>query len=197
VPAVLALGFLVLTVGVWTKGSFLRLDLFVDSHVPGRDDGPQVLHDVAMGVITLANPPDTTVALLVVALGWGLLSRSWWPVLASAPAVLAMASTVLLVKWLVDRPGPPGSGPVGSFGAFPSGHTATALVCAATLAALVGFVRPRWRTAARVAAAAWALLVGGSVVWVHYHLLTDVLGSFLLGSLVLWLCYRWPWSLHR
>ena len=196
-PAALAVGFLLLTVGVLTKGPLVRLDLFVDSQMPGRDDGPQALHDLAMGVITLADPPYTTVALLAVVLGWGLLTRSWWPVLAAAPAVLAMTSTVLLFKWLVGRAGPPGSGPAGSFGAFPSGHTATALVCAATLAALVGFARPQWAIAARLAAAAWALLVAWSVVWVHYHFLNDVLGSFLLGSLVLWLCYRWPWSLHR
>jgi undecaprenyl-diphosphatase len=193
----LAVGYLILTVGVLTNGPFVRLDLFVDSQVPGRDDGPQFLHDLAMGVITLANPPYTTVALLMVMLGWALLARSWWPVLASAPPVLVMTSTVLLFKWLVGRAGPPGSGPAGSFGAFPSGHTATALVCAATLAALVGFVRPRWASVARLAAAAWALLVAWSVVWVHYHFLNDVLGSFLLGSLVLWACYRWPWSLRR
>jgi undecaprenyl-diphosphatase len=197
VPAFLAAGFLILLVGVLTNGPLVRLDLFVNSRVPGRDDGPQVLHDVAMSVITLANPPDTAFALVVVVLVWGLLSRSWWPVLAAAPAVVALTSTVLLFKWLVDRPGPAGSGPVGSFGAFPSGHTATALVCAATLATLVGFVRPRWAIAARLVAAAWAVLVAWSVVWVHYHYLNDVLGSFLLGSLVLWLCYRWPWSLHR
>jgi membrane-associated phospholipid phosphatase len=44
-------------------------------------------------------------------------------------------------------------------------------------------------------AACWTLLVVLGLLWLHFHWLSDVVGSVLLGSLVLWLLLRWPWRL--
>jgi membrane-associated phospholipid phosphatase len=97
-----------------------------------------------------------------------------------------MAATVLIVKAAVHRAGPPGS-ELHHFlgGYFPSGHTATALVCVGTLAAQLGEVRPGLRHWLRWAVAGWTTLVALAMVFRQYHWLTDVVASAGLGLLIL------------
>jgi hypothetical protein len=94
--------------------------------------------------------------LTVVAL-WAIWSRTPWPVVGAAPAVVAMTVTVLVGKWLLARPGPPGSDAVDSLGYYPSGHTATALVCTGTLAVLVAWAAYMWNRFRPVSFGAWVL----------------------------------------
>jgi len=51
----------------------------------------------------------------------GNLVTDPWPVVAAAPAVVALTVTVLAGKWLLARPGPPCGDPVDILGAYPSG----------------------------------------------------------------------------
>jgi membrane-associated phospholipid phosphatase len=80
-------------------------------------------------------------------------------------------------------------------GAYPSGHTATALVCTGTLAVLFARRHAPYRRGLTLAVTGWTTLVAWSLLWLHYHWLSDVLGGALLGVLLLWLLYRWPWYL--
>jgi hypothetical protein len=89
----------------------------VDETLPRRGGGPALLHFVAEAITTVANPPVTVALLLTAAALWAIWSRTPWPVLAAAPAVAVLAVTVLLGKWLLARPGPPGGDPVHLFGA--------------------------------------------------------------------------------
>lgn len=171
------------------------LDLWVDERMPRRGGGPAALHDFAMAITTVANPSTTMSFILVVVAFWAIWSRTVWPVVAAAPAVLALTVTVLAGKWLLARPGPTGSDPVAILGAYPSGHTATAMVCTGTLAALVARRHPRYRRRLALAVAGWTTLVAWSLLWLHFHWLCDVLGASLLAALLLWLLYRWPWSI--
>jgi undecaprenyl-diphosphatase len=148
-----------------------------------------------MAITTVANPPVTMALLLTVAALWAIWSRTTWPVVGAAPAVVALTVTVLAGKWLLARPGPPGSDPVDILGAYPSGHTATALVCTGTLAVLVARRHPQYRRGLTLAVAGWTTLVAWSLLWLHFHWLCDVLGGALLAALLLWLLYRWPWYL--
>jgi undecaprenyl-diphosphatase len=132
--------------------------------------------------------------LTVVAL-WAISSRAPWPVVAAAPAVVSLTVTVLAGKWLLARPGPPGSEPVDILGAYPSGHTATALVCTGTLAVLLARRYPQYRRGLTLAVTGWTTLVAWSLLWLHFHWLCDVLGGALLGALPLWLLYLWPWHM--
>ena len=195
VAAALAASFSLLTLSVLLDGPTTWLDRLLDARLPHPGEGPSALHSVAVLVSTVANPPGVISVVVAVVLGWSVLARSRWPLFAAAPSLLALVGTVLMSKWLVGRPGPPESNPVsalGGLGYFPSGHTATALVCAGTLAVLLGQVRPRLQGVSRLAAGSWTLLVAWSMVWLHYHWLSDVVGAMLLGTLVLWLLYRWP-----
>ena len=192
--AVLALGLAVLTTLVAT-GRTVGLDHWVDETMPSRGGGPAPLHFVAMAITTVANPPVTMALLLTVVAFWAIWSRTAWPLVAAAPAVVALTVTVLVGKWLLARPGPTGSDPVDILGAYPSGHTATALVCTGTLAVLVARRHPQYRRGLALAVAGWTMLVAWSLLWLHFHWLCDVLGGALLGALLLWLLYRWPWYL--
>lgn len=192
---VLALGLSVLTTLVATGGPSAGLDRWVDQTLPRRGGGPAPIHFVAEAITAVANPPVTVALLLTVAALWAIWLRTPWSVLAAAPAVAVLTVTVLLGKWLLARPGPPGSDPVHIFGAYPSGHTATALVCTGTLAVLVTRRHPQYRRGLTLAVTGWTTLVAWSLLWLHFHWLCDVLGGALLGALLLWLLYRWPWYL--
>lgn len=191
---VLGLGLAVLTSLVAT-GRTVGLDRWVDETLPRRGGGPAPLHFVAEAITTVASPPLTLGLLLIATVLWAIWSRTLWPVLAAAPAVALLTVTVLLGKWLFARPGTPGSDPVHIFGAYPSGHTATALVCTGTLAVLVTRRHPQYRRGLTLAVTGWTALVAWSLLWLHFHWLCDVLGAALLGALLLWLLYRWPWYL--
>jgi membrane-associated phospholipid phosphatase len=192
---VLALGLAVLTTLVATGGPTVGLDRWVDETLPRRGGGPAPLHFVGEAITTVANPPVTVALLLIAAALWAIWSRDPWPVLAAAPAAALLTVTVLLGKWLLARPGPPGSDPVHILGAYPSGHTATALVCTGTLAMLVRRRHPQYRRGLTLAVTGWTTLVAWSLLWLHFHWFCDVLGGALLGALLLWLLYRWPWYL--
>jgi hypothetical protein len=187
----LALGLAVLTALVAT-GRTVGLDSWVNELMPRRGGGPAPLHFVAEAIVTVATPSVTVALLLTAAALWAIWSRTLWPVLAVAPAVAVLTVTVLVGKWLLARPGTPGSGTVHIFGAYPSGHTATALVCTGTLAVLVARRHPQFRRGLTLAVTGWTALVAWSLVWLHFHWLCDVLGAALLGALLLWLLFRWP-----
>ena len=92
--------------------------------------------------------------------------------------------SVLGLKALLGRPGPPGSTVHGVFGYYPSGHTATALVCSATVAALLAERHPCSRGRLAAASASWTVLVGASMVFHGFHWLSDVVAAVLLGGVI-------------
>lgn len=193
--AVLALSLAVLTTLVATGGPGVGLDRWVEETLPRRGGGPAPLHFFAEAITMVANPPLTMALLLAAVALWAIRSRTLWPVVAAAPAVVGLTVTVLVGKWLLARPGPPGSDPVDILGAYPSGHTASALVCTGTLAVLFARRHPPYRRGLTIAVTGWTTLVAWSLLWLHFHWLNDVLGGALLGALLLWLLYRWPWFL--
>ncbi len=95
------------------------------------------------------------------------------------PPVLAMAGSVIALKVALRRAGPPGSPPVDLLGWWPSGHTATSLVCLGALAALSGRRWPRWATGIVTTALAGSMLV------IRAHWLSDLAGAAVLGALIL------------
>ena len=146
----------------------------------------------ALTAVSLVTGPTVLpVVVLVAAVVWGLVTRSWWQ-----PALLAggmVASTLLSVtaKAVVARPRPPldtmsipGSESTYS---FPSGHT----VGTATFLLVAGYLlwirRPAVRSlVAWVAAAVLGIgLVAGSRLYLGYHFVTDVTAGAAVGLAVL------------
>jgi membrane-associated phospholipid phosphatase len=195
----LAAGFVGLLVLIWTRHGPPAVDARVFAHTPpaaGRHVSSG-LSTIARYVTDLGQPIAWTVGTLVLAAALALARHSWFPFRLVVLPVGVEAVVVLTLKAAVGRVGPPGSTGGQSGGYFPSGHTATALVCTGALAALLAAGRPEWARALRIAVFAWSVLMAAALVYVGYHWLTDVVASLLLGFLILRLACPGMWAPRR
>jgi len=101
---------------------------------------------------------------------------------------------VLVLKAVGDRPGPSMAGQAltGQLGYFPSGHTGNTMLCYGTSALILAFLfTERWmRAVITTVMTLLALAVGFALVWMDYHWLSDVLGSYTLCGAALFLVAR-------
>ncbi|MDN3025784.1 phosphatase PAP2 family protein [Streptomyces sp. S.PB5] len=125
-------------------------------------------------------------AVVVVWLVWR--HSAWWT--AAWLAVTCALGTVIqqFLKTAVDRPRPVWPDPVDSahFAAFPSGHAMTATVVCGLLLWLLhhhGAARPVFHAAVAVSVVS-VLGVGLTRIWLGVHWVSDVVGGWLLGALV-------------
>ncbi|HEU5034237.1 MAG TPA: phosphatase PAP2 family protein [Mycobacteriales bacterium] len=130
---------------------------------------------------------------LLLAAGALLLARSrrrLLPLVAGGFVGWVMAVVVIATKHGVGRPAPhPGSSGDGL--SFPSGHTASVLVCLGTLALLTRLWRPRWTRRLLAAVGVLTLLVAAALTYDNFHWLSDCVASILLGVGLLALLDRW------
>ncbi|MFL6113872.1 MAG: phosphatase PAP2 family protein [Catenulispora sp.] len=207
IPVALLGVFLVLWTLVLARPTFLTsFDAWVRDHVQSRAhadvDGAhrwrliKTVADLAGGVTVPDVPvqiqlPMATMA--VVALVCAALRRTWRP-LAAAAVGFAALGLVLLLKAIGDRPGPSTAGRplTDGLGYFPSGHTGNTMIGYGTSALILASVLTG-RHARRAIASAmtlFALAVGFSLVWMDYHWLSDVLGSYALCGAALFVVAR-------
>jgi undecaprenyl-diphosphatase len=197
VPTLALAAFALVAVAVERGGRLVALDhriadwLVVHRSVAGLR--------VATGLIYLGEPNLMPFVLLALA---GVLSarrRSWEPIRVAAIAVAALSVVVLGTKEAFGRGGPAGQLAVSSGwrvdqfvsfmhrGAFPSGHTTTAIV---TWTTAVVLIRGRLGRAGLALVSAVALVVGASLVYAGFHWLSDVLGAYALGIALSWALVR-------
>jgi membrane-associated phospholipid phosphatase len=195
----LGVAFLALLIRVATQSGPLALDSWVTGALPplhGSGMNP-ILTWPAELITDLGQPVVWTVGALLIAGAVAGVQRSWLPVRIVAPPVVVEAVVVLTLKAALGRIGPPGATLPHPFGYFPSGHTATAFVCTGALAAVIARQHPGRAPALRIGVVAWTVLIATALVYCRYHWLTDVVGSLLLGLLVLRLCCRPLWTPAR
>jgi membrane-associated phospholipid phosphatase len=131
-------------------------------------------------------------AMGVVAAAFAAIRRSWRPIVAALAAYAVLGGAVAGLKVGVGRPGPGQGSLTGLLGYFPSGHTANTLMCYGTCALILaaGLDGSRTGRGARfIIAAAMVLVavaVGISLVWLDYHWVSDVLGSYALCGAALY-----------
>lgn len=129
-----------------------------------------------------------TVATMFLLLGAAIASFKFtrnprWPIFFAA-VLLGAPQFSTLLKNLLDRPRPTIS-PLYEItsAAFPSGHATSAAACFGALAYFLAFrLRPSLSGFVWVSAAAVAVLVGLTRVYLGVHWPTDVVGGWLLGS---------------
>ena len=193
---VLVLGFLV--ADVLADGLITGLDREVADYVASRGAAAGW-----MQAATTAGGFGVSGAIVVIAtLMSAQRSWRWWPLGLTVGVVATMSVLVVGTKTLVGREGPPGvDTPQGYAGYFPSGHTATSVVCLGTAAFLVMAMwrpglgvgqaaasRARWRralTVSRVVGFVAGSVVGAAAVLTGHHWLTDVAAGIALSMAVL------------
>lgn len=196
IPLILIGVFLVLWALVLARPTFLTsFDVWARDRVQdsahttdGRHHWPVVkgIADLAGGVTVHGVPFQIQVpmvALALAGLAGALIRRSRQPIAAMAAGYAALL-VVLILKAVGNRPGPSPAGRAvsGGLGYFPSGHTGNTMLCYGTSALILAFVfTGRWiRITIAAAMTLWALAVGFSLVWMDYHWVSDVLGSYAL-----------------
>jgi undecaprenyl-diphosphatase len=107
--------------------------------------------------------------------------RSWAPLVMLASAYVGGEALFQTLKALVGRARPPAALAIGHFTgtAFPSGH---ATLSAAVYGAMGALATGARRVAAWAAAAAVAVVVGMTRLYLGAHWLTDVLAGWALGA---------------
>jgi membrane-associated phospholipid phosphatase len=126
-------------------------------------------------------PASTLILTTGVAAAVALARRSARSLLLAAAAGLLLVGVTVAVKLLLHRPDPHGD-LSDHGGSFPSGHTATIVVCAGIVTLLLGATRRSWwwlPTALLGTLMAAALLVQAA------HWMTDLVGGGLAGVTVL------------
>jgi undecaprenyl-diphosphatase len=142
--------------------------------------------------LTVVLQPATSMGLLGgvgVFAGWR--QRSWRPVVLTLAVLAVLIAVVVGVKHAVHRPPPDlRTSSAGHGGDFPSGHTTAVLVCSVVAGRLLGW-RPRWIA---LLAGGLTLLVGGALVYLIYHNVSDVVGALLIGGVLVWAADRWGFA---
>lgn len=195
-PLILIGVFLALWALVLARPTFLTsFDVWARDRVQNRAHATDGRHrwplvkdiaDLAGGVTVHGVPFQIQVPMVALALAGlaaALIRRSWKPILAMAAGYAALL-VVLILKAVGNRPGPSMAGQAmsGGLGYFPSGHTGNTMLCYGTSALILAFVFTGhlMRIAIATTMTLWALTVGFSLVWMDYHWVSDVLGSYAL-----------------
>jgi membrane-associated phospholipid phosphatase len=137
----------------------------------------------ALGSAWVVGPVEAAAAVV-------LLARRRWQ-LGALVAMVPIVTFVLtgLVKLLVGRPRPSLDTRLVSVSgmAFPSGHASAAVACYLTLAVVFWAIRPPgWpRVAVTLGAVLVCLGIGASRIYLGVHWVSDVLGGWMLGAIVL------------
>jgi membrane-associated phospholipid phosphatase len=175
--------YALLTVGVLFHSPLLTLDQDV-LRLDLRQRHPEWFYPIHTFVMLGQRGPTTMVALPWFA--WrAWKSRSPRPFVMLGTALVLLNLSVGFVKVTTGRLGPSATHHAYSVfeggDIYPSGHVSNAVVLYGVIAMLVVGYR-RWAAAAAVAL---SVAIGLSTIYLDTHWLTDVLGGWLAGSLVL------------
>ena len=181
---VLGVLFVALTLAVALKTPLLRLDTdVVDLHLRERWPGA---FDWVNRYELLGQRAPSTLAALPWFLWRAWRSRSWRPLVTLGVALVLLNFGVGFVKVATGRLSPRHSDNIATAvfrggDIYPSGHVSNAVVLYGTIAILaVGY-----RRLVQVMAVVISLTVGLGTIYLDTHWLTDVLGGWLAGGLVL------------
>ncbi|HET7432756.1 MAG TPA: phosphatase PAP2 family protein [Nocardioides sp.] len=140
------------------------------------------LWNAAKTVFDVATPETALPITLAIGVLVAWRRRRVWIAVDAAVRVGLVVASVLVLKPVLAIPGPTRNSLGGHGGSFPSGHTTSTLVCVALLLAWAGW--PRSATGRAAVNAVVLAVVGGTVIYLQYHYLSDVVGGVVLGLLI-------------
>jgi undecaprenyl-diphosphatase len=184
--AVLSLGglFAEITDDVLEQDDLTALDRPVLGWLAGQRS--PTMTAIQIGITNLGSTPALAAMLAVAAAMVSLRLRSWRPVIVTVIGGGGIGLLVWAIKLLIARARPDLDGrlvAVTGF-SFPSGHSASSLVCFGLLAWLVCLTtrdHTVWATA-WLAAALLTVAVGLSRAYLGVHYPSDVVGGWILGG---------------
>ena len=127
------------------------------------------------------------IPLLVLAAALVATRRDWRSAVRLALALGGSAALASIVQQIVGRSRPPAAMWIGHYTgpAFPSGHATQAIACYGMLAIILAAGRPaRARALPWAIAAAVTIVAGASGIYLGANWLTDVLGGYALGAML-------------
>ena len=194
VEGLLVAGFTALTAALVWWPPLLRADRAVRDWCDGHR--PPWAHSVAVVFDSLGQRGFVLPFVLIVAVVLAVRWRSVRPIVLAVAASLAGSVAVEVLKRWTSR-GAPHHGPIQLFSGdpaveYPSGHVSNGLVYYAVLAILLsGSLRPVARQVLR-----WVpgILVFIGTTYLGWHWLSDSIGGYLLGLLLVRLLTRLPWA---
>lgn len=145
------------------------------------------LNTVITGYTDIAGPIGMPILAVAAILILSLRRRSWTPAILIASAGIGSLLMTIAGKDIIGRVRPPLVDAVPPYEyspSFPSGHTLNAVVVAGVVAYLLILRRhtQHGRVITVAVAAAFALTIGLSRVYLGHHWFTDVLAAWVLGA---------------
>ncbi|HEX3825844.1 MAG TPA: phosphatase PAP2 family protein [Sporichthyaceae bacterium] len=199
VPTLSLGAFAALAAAVERGGRLVGLDHRIAGWLSVHRSAP--VQHLALLAVSLGEPNRAPLVLLMLGATLSIVRRNWDPVRTAGVAVVALTVLVLGAKVAFGRPGPGGPVPFAAGGhggldawlgamdqgAFPSGHTTTAVV---TWSVGVILLRGRLGRAGIALVAAVGLIVGWALVYAGFHWFSDVLGAYPFAIAIVWTVLR-------
>lgn len=148
--------------------------------------------------VTSFGGPTGTALVFLFSLGLLLLIKRYELVLVNAATLFGTSVIVTCLKLWIDKPRPLPFDPdlheacftiipMPHFPSFPSGHTTTSIVLYLMLAITVARMLPIWKNYVLVWGFGLPLLIGISRLYLGAHWLSDVVGGYLIGLIIVWI----------
>lgn len=177
------IGFLHLMSSVFGQSALINADLSIHNMMQSLRNAPG---DEIMTMVTMLGDGAVMGVVGAAIVLWLLWRREWRIAVAAFVTILAARLFVPLMKLWLQRPRPVELSGLPEVFSFPSGHTTFATVTLGVLAVLVTHGLRSWGKAVVFAGVGIAVIaISYSRIYLGAHWMTDVLGGFLFGAVMI------------
>ena len=177
------IAFLHIMSSVFGQSTLIDADLSVHNMMQGLRNAPG---DEIMTIVTMLGDGFVMISVGLAIVAWLFWRREWRIAAAAFVTILAARLFVPLMKLWLQRPRPLELSGLPEVFSFPSGHTTFATVTLGVLAVLASHGLRSWGKAVVFAAVGSAVIaVAYSRIYLGAHWMSDVLGGFLFGSVMI------------
>lgn len=177
------IAFLHVMSSVFGQSALIDTDLSIHNMMQSLRNAPG---DEIMTMVTMLGDGAVMIVVGLAIVLWLLWRREWRIAVAAFVTILAARLFVPLMKLWLQRPRPVELSGLPEVFSFPSGHTTFATVTLGVFAVLVTHGLRSWGKAVVFAAVGIAVIaIAYSRIYLGAHWMTDVLGGFLFGAVMI------------